>query len=139
VQSVVSPLLAKNPPRYAVALRLPNPQVEPADERASRLEGHLRRIAVEIRSAELAGRRASPEPWWTNPAVAGLTTRQTEILRRIVRGERVPDIARELVVSASTVRNHLSGIYRKLGVHSQSELMVRLMPRDTEGEQSGLA
>jgi DNA-binding NarL/FixJ family response regulator len=132
----VSPLSAQNPQRYAVALRLPYARIEPPDERASRLEGHLRRIAVEVRSAELAGRRGHHEPWWANPTLAGLTERQMEILRRIVRGERVPEIARELVVTASTVRNHLSSIYRKFGVHSQSELMLRLLPPDADGEQS---
>jgi DNA-binding NarL/FixJ family response regulator len=92
---------------------------------------------MEVQSAELGGRLGRHEPWWANPALAGLTERQTEILRRVVRGERVPNIARELVVTASTVRNHLSSIYRKFGVHSQSELMLRLMPRDADGEQSG--
>jgi DNA-binding NarL/FixJ family response regulator len=66
--------------------------------------------------------------WAPEPALPGdLSRRQLEILRRLVRGERVPTIARELSVSQSTVRNHLSAIYRSLGVHSQSELLARLM------------
>ena len=52
----------------------------------------------------------------------------SEVLRRLTRGERVAGIARDLFVSQSTVRNHLSAIYRRLGVHSQSELLARLMP-----------
>jgi DNA-binding CsgD family transcriptional regulator len=32
-------------------------------------------------------------------------------------------------VSQSTVRNHLSSIFRKVGVHSQSELLRRLRSR----------
>jgi DNA-binding CsgD family transcriptional regulator len=139
VHSSVSPMLAQNPPRYAVAIRLPDTRVEPADERASRLEGHLWRIALEVQAAELGGGRGLREEWWADPSLVGLSERQTEILRRIVRGERVPDIARELVITASTVRNHLSGIYRKFGVHSQSELMLRLMPRDADDDQSGPA
>jgi DNA-binding CsgD family transcriptional regulator len=130
VDCVVSPLLARNPLRYAVAIRLPYPGVEPAAERASRLEGHLWRIALEVQAAELGGRRGLHGDWWADPVLAGLSERQTEILRRVVRGERVPDIARELVITTSTVRNHLSSIYAKFGVHSQSELMLRLMPRD---------
>jgi PAS domain S-box-containing protein len=66
--------------------------------------------------------------WAPEPALPrDLSRRQLEILRRLVRGERVPTIARELSVSQSTVRNHLSAIYRSLGVHSQSELLARLM------------
>jgi DNA-binding NarL/FixJ family response regulator len=47
-------------------------------------------------------------------------------MERLVRGERVPTIARALYVSQSTVRNHLSVIFRKLGVHSQEELLRAL-------------
>jgi DNA-binding NarL/FixJ family response regulator len=82
-----------------------------------------------VQAADLGGRRGRHDDWWADPSLAGLSERQTEILRRVVRGERVPDIALELVVSESTVRNHLSGIYRKFGVHSQAALMLRLMPR----------
>jgi diguanylate cyclase (GGDEF)-like protein len=52
-----------------------------------------------------------------------LTSRQVEILRRLLVGERVPAIARELFLSQSTVRNHLSAIYLRIGVHSQEELL----------------
>ena len=63
---------------------------------------------------------------YRDPALRGLSTRQGEVLRRLLRGERVPNIARELFVSQSTVRNHLSAIYRRLGVHSQTELLAHL-------------
>ena len=55
-----------------------------------------------------------------------LSPRQREILRLLIAGERVPDIAEELHLSAHTVRNHLKSTYHKLGVHSQAEL-VRLV------------
>jgi DNA-binding CsgD family transcriptional regulator len=32
-------------------------------------------------------------------------------------------------VSQSTVRNHLSSVFKKVGVHSQAELIRRLRPR----------
>ena len=67
--------------------------------------------------------------WWSDPALRELSQRQLEILRRLLRGERVPMIARDLFLSQSTVRNHLSAIYRRLGVHSQAELLARLLPR----------
>ena len=57
------------------------------------------------------------------PQANSLTTRQWEILARIVRGERVPTIAADLHVSQSTVRNHLSAIFKRFGVHSQPELL----------------
>lgn len=55
--------------------------------------------------------------------------RQLEIMERLVRGERVPTIARGLYLSQSTVRNHLSAIFRKFGVHSQEELLGTLRRR----------
>ena len=55
------------------------------------------------------------------------STRQWEILTRIVRGERVEDIAADLYLSPSTVRNHLAAIYKKFGVHSQTQLLAKLL------------
>jgi DNA-binding NarL/FixJ family response regulator len=59
--------------------------------------------------------------------VAELSERQAEILRRVVVGERIGDMAEDLSVTESTIRNHLSSIYLKFGVHSQAELLSRLM------------
>jgi DNA-binding CsgD family transcriptional regulator len=132
VQCFVSPLVARNPSRQAIAIRLPHAGIEPADDRASRLEGHLWRIALEVQAAGLGGRPGRHEQWWAHPELAELSDRQADILRRTVRGERVQEIARELVITESTVRNHLSGIYRKFGVHSQTALMLRLMPRGVD-------
>ena len=57
------------------------------------------------------------------PQINHLTTRQWEVLTRIVKGERVPTIADDLHVSQSTVRNHLSVIFKRFGVRSQPELL----------------
>lgn len=50
-----------------------------------------------------------------------LTEREIEILRLAKRGLPNPQIAQALHISPGTVRNHLSAIYRKLGVHSRHE------------------
>ena len=52
-----------------------------------------------------------------------LTPRQWEVLQLLLEGARVPAISAKLEVSRSTVRNHLATIFRKCGVHSQSELI----------------
>ena len=93
-------------------------------DRDSGLEGRLRRIASEI-EAVLLGFDRVPDLDRV-PGVANLTSRQWEVLTRLLSGERVPGIARALYVSPSTVRNHLSTIFRKFGVHTQAELIARL-------------
>lgn len=52
-----------------------------------------------------------------------LTEREVEILRLAKRGLPNPQIAQALHISSGTVRNHLSAIYRKLGVHSRHEAL----------------
>ncbi len=54
----------------------------------------------------------------------GLTPRQKEIVLMLARGERVSYIADKLVLSQGTVRGHVNQIYRKLGVHSNAELIA---------------
>jgi two-component system nitrate/nitrite response regulator NarL len=60
-----------------------------------------------------------------------LTSRQWEVLSRLLRGERVPTIAAGLFISQSTVRNHLAGIFERFGVHSQPELLAVLAAKRT--------
>jgi len=65
------------------------------------------------------------------PAMSDLPVRQREVLVRLARGERVPQIAKEMYLSPKTVRNHLAAIFRKAGVHSQQQLLARLRhPRE---------
>ena len=52
-----------------------------------------------------------------------LSEREVEILRLAQRGLPNPQIAKALHISAGTVRNHLSSIYRKLDVHSRHEAL----------------
>jgi DNA-binding CsgD family transcriptional regulator len=56
----------------------------------------------------------------------GLTDREEEILRHVLRGARNKDIEQKLFISASTVRNHIFNIYRKLGVRTRLELISRI-------------
>jgi DNA-binding NarL/FixJ family response regulator len=54
----------------------------------------------------------------TNPA--GLTSRETEIVRLAARGLSNQEIAAELVLSVRTVERHLSNIYDKLGTRGRT-------------------
>lgn len=50
-----------------------------------------------------------------------LTTRETEVLRRLADGLTTEQIAADLYVSVNTVRNHVNNVIRKLNVHSRLE------------------
>jgi DNA-binding NarL/FixJ family response regulator len=60
---------------------------------------------------------------------AALSARERDIGAALLRGESVTKVARTLGLSVHTVRNHVKSIYRKLGVHSQLELVARLKSR----------
>jgi PAS domain S-box-containing protein len=86
-----------------------------------KLAGQLRRIAAQIEAEVVLVEPADP---LGAPLMPELSSRQWEIVTRLVRGCRVPTIAEELYLSQSTVRNHLSAIFRKVGVHSQQEFLA---------------
>lgn len=70
----------------------------------------MARASVEGRCAELA-------------AAFGLTEREADILPMLARGRNASHIAETLALSRNTVATHRKNIYRKLGVHSQQELL----------------
>jgi DNA-binding CsgD family transcriptional regulator len=123
----VSPLCDHSPPRLAVALWPPASagRVDRGPGQPVRLERLLRQIALEVHTAGLLDPAVAGE-WSSDPALRTLSPKQWEVLTRLARGERVPNIARDMHVSDSTVRNHLSAIFQKVGVHSQAELLASL-------------
>ncbi len=54
----------------------------------------------------------------------GLTPRQTEVLRLLEQGRSTQQIADELHLTTTTVRNHVSNVLRALGVHSRIEAVA---------------
>lgn len=53
-----------------------------------------------------------------------LTMRELDVLELLARGYRNAEIAKELVLSPKTVRNYVSRILGKLGLHSRGEAIV---------------
>jgi len=58
-------------------------------------------------------------------AFSDLTDREREILNLIARGESNADIARALIISVKTVRNHVSNIFSKLQVADRAQAVIR--------------
>jgi DNA-binding NarL/FixJ family response regulator len=57
-------------------------------------------------------------------SVEKLTGREREVLGLICQGVSDAAISKQLTLSSNTVRNHVSALYRKLGVHRRSEAVI---------------
>jgi two-component system NarL family response regulator len=53
-----------------------------------------------------------------------LTNRELEVLKLVAKGHNNRDIAKELVISENTVKNHVRNILEKLHLHSRMEAVV---------------
>lgn len=62
----------------------------------------------------------------------GLTPREFDTFGLLARGRNRKFISEELTVSEETVKSHVYSIYRKLGVHSQQELLDLVEARASE-------
>ena len=123
----VTPLCAHDPPRLGVMMATrASAAAFNASADSAKLEQHLWKIGLEVRAAgflpEVSRELAGELP----REFAELSSRQWEIVTRLLRGERAPDIAKAMFLSPTTVRNHLTAVFRKFGVHSQTQLLVKL-------------
>jgi DNA-binding NarL/FixJ family response regulator len=74
------------------------------------IEGNVFSAATLVAGADPAGAKA-----------AGLTDRETAILKALARGLSNDEIAKELWITQQTVKFHLTNIYRKLEVKNRTE------------------
>jgi len=70
-----------------------------------------------------------------------LTPRETEVLMRLVDGDSIALVARQLFMSESTVKTHVGKVYEKLGAHNRASAImaaVRLgfVKANVDGSQS---
>jgi two-component system nitrate/nitrite response regulator NarL len=70
----------------------------------------------------------------------GLTEREKDVLRLLVLGANNSEIADELSVAVSTVKNHMRHIFRKMDVNSRVEAAVyalehHLIPKPSDREE----
>ena len=109
--------------------------------------GYLVHGRFDPTSSSRASRRSRAGRWCSRPAVTpavfdalrrapgpandereeglgSLTAREREVLNLLARGLSNRDIAEELVITNKTVKNHLSRIYEKIGVHSRAEAIA---------------
>ena len=92
------------------------------------------RIAVDISSTQLVEQNSivgvfgladptdEPLPGSASPH---LTPRQMGVLRHLAAGHSTERIAEALGISTETVRNHVRGVFDRLGVHTRLEAVIR--------------
>jgi HD-GYP domain-containing protein (c-di-GMP phosphodiesterase class II) len=110
-----------------VAMREPRPYRPGLDEEAAQAE-LLREVSAERLDPEAvdavlgaAGHRPKP---LARELPAGLTERELEVLRVLVRGQSNQAIADHLGISARTVGHHIQHVYDKAGVRSRAAATV---------------
>jgi PAS domain S-box-containing protein len=120
---LITRMCEHQPPRLGVVIsaEASEPGAGPPE---SQLDEQFRHCALEARASQTLDALPALARL---PQGSELSVRQTEIVARLVAGERVPDIACSMFLSPSTVRNHLAAIYRKFAVHSQAELLAALL------------
>jgi DNA-binding CsgD family transcriptional regulator len=82
-----------------------------------RIGGELDRLGLRRAAADASGMVLSFD------GIDRLSPRELDVVGLLLEGHRVVSIAAELGVSEHTIRNHLKSIFRKLGIHSQAELV----------------
>lgn len=130
--ALVTPLAGADETGFAFSFTSADEKPNPG-ERARELETHMRRIAREVAASGVLTALTLIPTASALPAMTGLSTREVEIATRLLSGERVPMIAKDMFISQSTVRNHLTSMYRKLGVRSQQEL-IKLLRASPDGD-----
>jgi DNA-binding NarL/FixJ family response regulator len=121
------------------------------DVRAAALAGAIGYIVKSVKAAQIAEavRAAHAGKGWLDPSVTAyllhdyrrasqessapptLTPTEMRVLQLAATGQTTLEIAGELFVAEKTVKNHLTNIYRKLGVKNRSHAV-------SEGYRQGL-
>lgn len=81
-------------------------------------------LVTSIRTVAAGGRAVSPEIEHfikEDPPVQKLTPRQMDILASVVRGLTNDDIAKQFSIRRSSVKDHLTAIFMKLGASNRTE------------------
>ena len=94
-------------------------------------------LAEAIRAASRGKPTLSPDAAWAlaqsvtqTPSGYGLTDRELAVLALIVKGLSNAQIAQQLEISVSTVKNHVSQILSKMGVASRTEAATRAIQQN---------
>jgi DNA-binding NarL/FixJ family response regulator len=75
---------------------------------------------AELGRRAVAGRRTEADP------ASSLTPGERRVIQMVARGMTNAEIARTLFLTVKTIETHLGSTYRKLGVHSRTQMLAAL-------------
>jgi len=90
------------------------------DAERSNVRMHVHRDVHE----QSGGHRYEHDEGCDEAVLAGLTERERRVLTLVAAGLSNAEIGSKLFISEKTVRNHLTPIFDKLGVHSRARAIV---------------
>lgn len=90
------------------------------------MTGPRAREAMRAALLELIGAAPTLPPPASALDLSPLSDRERQVVAELAAGNRLAAIAKRLGVSNHTARNHLKHVFRKLGVHSQVELLSKM-------------
>jgi len=85
----------------------------------------LKRLIDETQGRDAAPPEPARQPPAAAPPTEPLTPREREVLGLLAQGRTNREIARALVISAGTVKNHVEHIIAKMGVSDRTQAAVR--------------
>jgi len=117
LEAGASAFVAKDAPSDDVIAAARHASVSPQSFAAADLAGALRRRL--------------------SPARPALSARESQVLHLLADGLGVAAIARQLFVSESTTKTHISNIYEKLGAANRAQAIMAAMRSGLLGDQKG--
>lgn len=133
-----NPCLKENPYDNDICAPVHAPIEPQLTESGQNTEGFLQTSTKEDSSSSLAqlsaetpktqhACRSEESPQSSIVAIAKeyrLTQREEEVLGLLAQGMKASSIAEDLFISTATAKSHIRNIYAKLGIHTQSELLI---------------
>ena len=120
-------ILAAADAYHAMTEPRPHRAARTAEEAAAELRAGVRRALFDGDAVDAVLRAAGHPVRRRREWPAGLTTREVEVLRLLVRGLSNKEIAERLVISRKTAGSHVEHIYSKIGVSNRARASLFAM------------
>jgi HD-GYP domain-containing protein (c-di-GMP phosphodiesterase class II) len=133
--TVLGKLLASADAYHAMTEARPHRPALPEAQAAAELRAGVGGALFEADIVDAVLRAAGHAVKRRRSLPAGLTPREVEVLRLLVRGLSYKEIAQELVISRKTAGRHVENIYSKLGVSNRARASLFAMKHGLMGTE----